>query len=58
MSKFQGYQLPPAGVNRVILSGAQWPQTSAEVSEARDFRMGSCVTSVAGPHGIAQLYER
>ena len=41
MSKFQRYQLPPAGVNRVILSGAQWPQTSAEVSEARDFRMGS-----------------
>ena len=22
-----------------------------------NFRIGSCVTSVAGPHGIAQLYE-
>ncbi len=23
-----------------------------------DFRCGSCVTSIAGPNGAAQLYER
>ena len=23
-----------------------------------DFRLGSCVTSIAGPNGDAQLYER
>jgi len=25
---------------------------------ALDFRVGSCVTSIAGPHGGAQMYER
>jgi len=25
---------------------------------AAHFRIGSCVTSIAGPHGGAQLYER
>jgi hypothetical protein len=33
---------------------------SAEIllQEPRNFRNGLCVTSVAGPHGCAQLYER
>jgi len=26
--------------------------------ESFDFRCGSCVTSIAGPNGAAQLYER
>jgi hypothetical protein len=29
-------------------------ETSAEQSQ----RVGSCVTSIAGPNGVAQLYER
>jgi hypothetical protein len=28
------------------------------VRPVRNVRSGSCVTSIAGPHGVAQLYER
>jgi hypothetical protein len=35
---------------------AAWQQQSKGGS--RHFRSGSCVTSTAGPHGNAQLYER
>ena len=31
---------------------------SVTYSERCDFRCGSCVTSIAGPHGDAQLYWR
>src|SRR5215216_3712658 len=33
-------------------SGYCWPASRADV------RVGSCVTSIAGPNGYAQLYER
>jgi hypothetical protein len=31
---------------------------TATALQWNDFRLGSCVTSVAGPNGDAQLYER
>ena len=36
-----------------------WPTATGEPADGRiDFRTGSCVTSITGPNGGAELYER
>jgi quinol monooxygenase YgiN len=34
------------------------PEQRTHEKKRRDVRLGSCVTSIAGPHGEAQLYWR
>ncbi len=53
--------IAPAGSNRSSHGGNEVAKASGVEGHelvSLDFRCGSCVTSIAGPNGAAQLYER